>query len=254
MRKLVMVALVASMLTPGILYVANVSGDTTTKQATTSGTDMTEVSYCIGITFGKSMRGQEIDIDLPAFADGIKAGVEGTESKYTEAEMREVMLKFQTSMMEKQVEAQKEAAKAASEKEKQFFQKNKKKDGVSSTDSGLQYRIIKSGDGPKPTSSDSVTVHYHGTLTDGTVFDSSYERGEPVTFQVDRVIAGWTEALQLMHEGDKWELYIPSNLAYGSHGAGGRIGPNETLVFEVELIKVGSAESASSPKASKDVS
>jgi len=253
MRKLFIVALVSSMLTPGILYVANVSGDTTTKQANTAGTNMANVSYCIGISFGKSMRGQQIDIDLPAFSDGIKAGVEGTESKYTEAEMREVMLKFQTSMIEKQVESQEQAAEAASQKEKQFFEENKKKNGVSSTDSGLQYRIIKSGEGPKPTVSDSVTVHYHGTLTDGTVFDSSYERGEPVTFKVDRVIAGWTEALQLMHEGDKWELYIPSTLAYGSHGAGGRIGPNETLVFEVELIKVGSTDPAAA-KASKDIS
>ena len=241
------------MLTPGILHVANVSGDTTTKQANTAGTNMTEVSYCIGISFGKSMRGQQIDIDLPAFADGIKAGIEGTESKYTEAEMREVMMKFQTRMIEKQVQAQKKAADAASQKEKKFFDQNKNKDGISSTDSGLQYRIIKSGEGPKPTASDSVTVHYRGTLTDGTVFDSSYERGEPVTFKVDRVIAGWTEALQLMHEGDKWELYIPSTLAYGSHGAGGRIGPNETLVFEVELIKVGSAASAGK-KAGKGVS
>ncbi|HJN66538.1 MAG TPA: FKBP-type peptidyl-prolyl cis-trans isomerase, partial [Pirellulales bacterium] len=190
---------------------------------------------------------------LPAFADGIKAGIEGTESKYTEAEMREVMMKFQTRMIEKQVQAQKKAADAASQKEKKFFDQNKNKDGISSTDSGLQYRIIKSGEGPKPTASDSVTVHYRGTLTDGTVFDSSYERGEPVTFKVDRVIAGWTEALQLMHEGDKWELYIPSTLAYGSHGAGGRIGPNETLVFEVELIKVGSAASAGK-KAGKGVS
>ena len=253
MKKLFFVALVASMLTPGILHVANVSGDTTTKQANTAGTNMTEVSYCIGISFGKSMRGQQIDIDLPAFADGIKAGIEGTESKYTEAEMREVMMKFQTRMIEKQVQAQKKAADAASQKEKKFFDQNKNKDGISSTDSGLQYRIIKSGEGPKPTASDSVTVHYRGTLTDGTVFDSSYERGEPVTFKVDRVIAGWTEALQLMHEGDKWELYIPSTLAYGSHGAGGRIGPNETLVFEVELIKVGSAGSAGK-KAGKGVS
>ncbi len=253
MRKFFIVALVASMLTPGILYVANVSGDTTTKQENPAGANMAEVSYCIGISFGKSMRGQQIDIDLSAFAEGIKSGVEGTESKYTEAEMREVMTKFQTSMIEKQVEAQKKAAKSASQKEKTFFNENKKKDGVSSTDSGLQYRIIKSGEGPKPTASDSVTVHYHGTLTDGTVFDSSYERGEPVTFKVDRVIAGWTEALQLMHEGDKWELYIPSSLAYGSHGAGGRIGPNETLVFEVELIKVGSADAAGK-KSSKDVS
>jgi len=118
-----------------------------------------------------------------------------------------------------------------------FLKKIKLKQ-VSATESGLQYRVIKDGAGEQPASEDSVTVHYHGTLPDGTVFDSSYERGEPVTFPLNRVIAGWSEALQLMKEGDKWQLYIPSHLAYGSQGAGGQIGPNQTLVFEVELIKV----------------
>ena len=165
----------------------------------------------------------------------------------------DVMMKFQTSLMEKQIQTEKQATEAAIQKEQKFLKENKQKNGVSATKSGLQYRVLKSGNGNQPTSNDSVTVHYRGTLTDGTVFDSSYERGEPVTFQVARVISGWSEALQLMHEGDKWQIYIPSDLAYGPRGAGGRIGPNETLVFEVELIKVGSAETDNN-KVSKDIS
>ena len=254
MKKLFMVALIASMLAPGMLYVASASGDTEAATKPSAGpVDMADVSYCIGISFGKSMRGQQIDIDLPAFTNGIKAGVEGTDGKYTEAEMRDVMMKFQTSLMEKQIQTEKQATEAAIQKEQKFLKENKQKNGVSATKSGLQYRVLKSGNGSQPTSNDSVTVHYRGTLTDGTVFDSSYERGEPVTFQVARVISGWSEALQLMHEGDKWQIYIPSDLAYGPRGAGGRIGPNETLVFEVELIKVGSAETDNN-KVSKDIS
>ena len=134
-----------------------------------------------------------------------------------------------------------------------FFEENKSKADVSATESGLQYRIIKSGAGQQPAREDLVTVHYHGTLPDGTIFDSSYQRGEPVTFPLNRVIAGWSEALQLMKEGDKWELYIPSHLAYGPRGAGGQIGPNQPLVFEVELIKV-QAENSRSEKANPGVS
>ena len=200
--------------------------------------NMADVSYCIGLSFGKSMRGQGIGIDLAAFSEGIETGVKDKESKLTIDEIRDVMNQFQANLIQKQVEAERKNADAALEKEKDFLKENRSKTGVSSTESGLQYRIIKNGAGEQPASQDLVTVHYHGSLLDGTVFDSSYDRGEPVTFPLNRVIAGWSEALQLMKEGDKWELYIPSHLAYGPRGAGGQIGPNETLVFEVELIKV----------------
>ena len=200
--------------------------------------NMEDVSYCIGLSFGKSVRSQEIAIDLAAFKEGVQAGFERKESKFSNDQIREVMNQFQANLIQKQIVAEKKAAEAALEKEKEFFEENKTKTGVSATESGLQYRVIKNGAGEQPASEDLVTVHYHGTLPDGTVFDSSYERGEPVTFPLNRVISGWNEALQLMKEGDKWQLYIPSHLAYGSQGAGGQIGPNQTLVFEVELIKV----------------
>ena len=204
-----------------------------------------DVSYCIGLSFGKSLRGQAIEIDLAAFNEGIETGVQDKESKLSIDQIRDVMEKFQAKLIQKQIDAEKNAAKAALEKEKAFFEENKSKSDVSSTESGLQYRIIKSGAGQQPASEDLVTVHYHGTLPDGTIFDSSYQRGEPVTFPLNRVIPGWTEALQLMKEGDKWELYIPSHLAYGPRGAGNQIGPNQPLVFEVELIKVQAKNSGS---------
>jgi len=120
----------------------------------------------------------------------------------------------------------------------EFLANNAEKPGVTVTDSGLQYEVLKSGKGRSPQRTDRVTVHYRGTLVDGREFDSSYKRGKPATFQLNRVIPGWTEGLQLMKEGDKWRLFIPSNLGYGQRGAGGMIGPNETLIFEVELLKV----------------
>lgn len=212
--------------------------------------NMEEVSYCIGLSFGKSIRGQQIEIDLSAFNEGVQVGFDGAEPKFSIDQIREVMDNFQASLIQKHIQAEKKSSEAALEKEQSFFEKNKNEQGVSATDSGLQYRVIESGKGTQPAAADLVTVHYHGTFPDGTVFDSSYERGEPVTFPLNRVIAGWSEALQLMKEGDKWQLYIPSHLAYGPQGAGRQIGPHQTLVFEVELIKVQAANSksqASSP-------
>tara|TARA_Y100001934_G_scaffold254983_1_gene321514 strand:+ start:1176 stop:1982 length:807 start_codon:yes stop_codon:yes gene_type:complete len=215
--------------------------------------NLEDVSYCIGLSFGKSLRGQAIEIDLAAFNEGIETGVQDKESKFSVEQIRGVMEKFQAKLIQKQIDAEKKAAETALEKEKAFFEENKSKADISATESGLQYRIIKSGAGQQPAREDLVTVHYHGTLPDGTIFDSSYQRGEPVTFPLNRVIAGWSEALQLMKEGDKWELYIPSHLAYGPRGAGGQIGPNQPLVFEVELIKV-QAENSRSEKANPGVS
>lgn len=144
------------------------------------------------------------------------------------------MQAFENNMREKEA-ARGNEAKAAGEK---FLAENGKKKGVTTTASGLQYEILKAGDGPKPQATDRVNVHYHGTLLNGKVFDSSVERGQPITFGVQEVIKGWTEALQLMPVGSKWRIFIPSNLAYGEQGAGGDIGPNEALIFDVELLGI----------------
>jgi len=156
----------------------------------------------------------------------------------TEQEIQETMAAFQKEAMAKQAELAKKLGEKNKREGEAFLVKNKEKEGVKTLPSGLQYVVIKAGTGKKPNINDSVTTHYRGTLIDGTEFDSSYRRGQPVTFPVSGVIAGWTEALQLMEEGAKWQLFIPPNLAYGEQGKGGVIGPNATLIFEIELISI----------------
>lgn len=195
---------------------------------------MDKVSYFIGRNFGDQFKGQGIDIDLAAFNEGIKSGLSGDKPKYTQDELMAAMQAFEASMQAKAAMRGSES-KAVGDK---FLADNGKRKGVTTTASGLQYEVIKAGDGPKPVATDKVNVHYHGTLIDGKVFDSSVERGMPITFGVQEVIKGWTEALQLMPVGSKWKIYIPSQLAYGEAGAGGDIGPNEALIFEVELLGI----------------
>ena len=194
-------------------------------------------SYAIGVDIGTSLKKQDLDLDPKTLANGIVESFNGKTS-LTEEEVKAALNDFRSSMTQKM----ESKAKVAGEKNKKagddFLVANAKKDGVKSTKSGLQYRVIKSGAGKTPKSSDTVKVHYHGTLIDGTVFDSSVERNDPATFPVDGVIPGWTEALQLMKEGDKWQIVLPSNIAYGERGAGGKIGPNSVLVFDVELLAV----------------
>jgi len=195
-------------------------------------------SYIIGMEIGKTFKKQSIDIDADILTRGIKDAISGEKPLLTEQEIQETMAAFQKEAMAKQVEL----AKALGEKNKRegeaFLVKNKEKEGVKTLSSGLQVLVIKSGTGKKPNINDSVTTHYRGTLIDGTEFDSSYRHGQPVPFPVSGVIAGWTEALQLMEEGAKWQLFIPPNLAYGEQGKGGVIGPNATLIFEIELISI----------------
>lgn len=195
---------------------------------------MDKVSYFIGRNFGEQFKGQGIAIDLAALTEGIKSGMSGEKPKFTQEELMGAMQAFENSMREK------EAARGGEAKEKgtKFLAENAKKKGVTTTASGLQYEVIKEGTGPKPKATDRVNVHYHGTLIDGKVFDSSVERGMPITFGVQEVIKGWTEALQLMPVGSKWRIYIPSSLGYGEQGAGGDIGPNEALIFDVELLGI----------------
>jgi FKBP-type peptidyl-prolyl cis-trans isomerase FklB len=193
-----------------------------------------KVSYIIGMEIGNNLKKQAIDIDSNILARGVKDILSGAKPLLTEQEVQEIMIAFQKEMMAKQSEV----AKKNKAEGETFLAENKKKEGVKTLSSGLQYKVIKAGTGKKPKSNDTVTVHYRGTLINGAEFDSSYKRGQPTTFPVSKVIPGWTEALQLMEVGAKWQLFIPSSLAYGEQGAGGDIGPNATLIFEVELVSI----------------
>jgi FKBP-type peptidyl-prolyl cis-trans isomerase len=196
-----------------------------------------KASYALGLNFGFNFKRQNIDLNTDAFAAGFKDAMSGRKPLMSEQEVRETMMAFEKDMQQKQAEtAQKNAAEAD-----KFLAANKSKDGVKTTESGLQYKVLKEGSGAQPKSSDTVTVNYRGTLTDGTEFDSSYKRGQPATFPVGGVIKGWTEALQLMKVGSKFQLFIPANLAYGEQGRPG-IPPNSLLIFEVELMDVKSPQ------------
>lgn len=197
----------------------------------------TRASYAIGADIGTNMKRQDLDLDPKAVAAGITDAF-ADKLSLTKEEMKQVLTAFQAEMMSKMETRQKAAGEENLKKGQAFLAENGKKDGVKSTATGLQYKVNKSGTGKTPKSTDTVKVHYHGTLIDGTVFDSSVERGEPVSFPVNGVIPGWTEALQLMKEGDKWQLYIPAKLAYGEQSPGGKIGPNSVLIFDVELLAV----------------
>jgi FKBP-type peptidyl-prolyl cis-trans isomerase FklB len=190
-----------------------------------------KVSYSIGLNVGRNLgsdlKKQSIDIDPNMVAKGIQDALSGANPLLSNEEVQETMVAFQKEMSEKQ-----------KQRGEAFLAENKKKEGVNTLASGLQYKVVKAGSGKKPKLNDTVTVHYRGTLIDGTEFDSSFRRGKPATFPVSGVIPGWTEALPLMEEGAKWQLFIPPKLAYGEPGAGGLIGPNATLIFEVELISI----------------
>jgi FKBP-type peptidyl-prolyl cis-trans isomerase FklB len=193
-----------------------------------------KVSYIIGMEIGSNLKKQLADVDSTILAKGIQDALTDRKPLLTEKEIQETMAAFQKEMMVKQTEV----AKKNKAEGEAFLSENKKKEGVKALPSGLQYKVIKAGTGKKPKSNDTVTVHYRGTLINGAEFDSSYKRGQPVSFPVSGVIPGWTEALQLMEVGAKWQLFIPSNLAYGEQGAGRDIGPNATLIFEVELVSI----------------
>jgi FKBP-type peptidyl-prolyl cis-trans isomerase FklB len=198
-----------------------------------------KVSYSIGLNVGRKLgddlKKQSIDIDPNLITKGIQDALVGAKPLLTDQEIQETMIAFQKEMMAKWEEIGKKN-KADGEA---FLAENKKKEGVKTLPDGLEYKVINAGTGKKPKADDTVTVNYRGTLINGTEFDSSYKRGQPATFPVSGgMIKGWSEALQLMQEGAKWELFIPSNLAYGERGMGGIIGPNATLIFEVELVSI----------------
>lgn len=196
-------------------------------------------SYAIGVNVGANLKRDGLEVDLDALVQGLRDGLGGSEPKLSEADMREAITTMQRESHERRQAMLQEQAETNRVEGPQYLEANRQKEGVQVTDSGLQYRVVREGDGPKPSATDQVKVHYRGTLIDGTVFDSSYDRGEPAVFPVNQVIPGWTEALQLMPVGSKWELVIPANLGYGMNvPPGAKFGPDAVLLFDVELLEI----------------
>lgn len=228
MKKFIVVALMLS-----------IGGGTILAQTKTAPkTKKEKVSYGIGVNIGKNMKMQGLDIDQGYLTQGIKDGLNNSKTAMSDKDMDETMKSFQQEMSTKMQAKQKIEGDKNKKEGEAFLEANKKKDGVITLPSGLQYKILKEGSGVKPTATQTVKCNYRGTLIDGKEFDSSYKRGEPTEFPVGQVIKGWTEALQLMPVGSKWQLYIPSNLAYGENGGGSMIGPNAVLIFDIELISI----------------
>ena len=206
--------------------------------------DTTEerLSYGIAYGLGERLKGDGVPLDVPAFSAGLKDSFDGTPAKLSQEEIGKEMQAFQQQQSTKQEAKMQEVAEKNIAEGAAFLAENATREGVVVLESGLQYLVVEAGDGPLPKESDTVEVHYRGTLMDGTEFDSSYARNSTVSFGVTQVIPGWTEALQLMPVGSKWQLFIPSELAYGTGGAGAMIGPNATLIFDVELLQIAPQE------------
>jgi FKBP-type peptidyl-prolyl cis-trans isomerase FklB len=202
-----------------------------------------KVSYSIGLNIGSNFKKQNLELNTDALAAGVKDALSGKKPLLNDNEIHDTMTAWEKDLRDKQKAA---AQKNAAEGEK-FLTENKKKEGVKTTASGLQYKVIKEGTGAQAKATDTVSVNYRGTLIDGTEFDSSYKRGQPAVFPVNWVIKGWTEALQLMKVGSKYQLFIPANLAYGERAVGPDIAPNSTLIFEVELLEAKPPPAAASP-------
>lgn len=197
-----------------------------------------KASYALGIDIANSFKKQGIDLDTENVINGIKDGLNGNKTALTKAEMTQALNDFKKQLIDQQQKIQNKQSAENIKIGEVFLAENKTKDGVVTLKSGLQYKVIKSGNGDSPKLTDKVTTHYRGTLVNGKEFDSSYSRNKPTSFPVNGVIPGWTEALQLMHVGDKWQLFIPSNLAYGKRSVGDKIKANSTLIFEIELLKI----------------
>jgi len=197
-------------------------------------TDKQKLSYAMGTYFAMGITQQDVKLDVPAFVQAVEDVLNKNEPQISIKEMQDILTKYKETVTRQQADAIAENQKEGDT----FLAENKKKEGVIESPTGLQYKVIKQGDGKKPVASSSVTVHYKGTLIDGTVFDSSYERGQPATLSLAQVIKGWQEALPMMAAGSKWQIYVPSKLAYGDRSASELIGPGSTLVFDIELISV----------------
>jgi FKBP-type peptidyl-prolyl cis-trans isomerase FkpA len=240
MKKYALPLAIASVL---VLQACNEQTDstaTTAEAPAAAALETTEQRLSYGIAFGLGQRvsADGVPLDVEAFVGGLRDGLEGKEPKMTQEEMAAEMQAYQEKAQAEQMAAQESAGLANQLASEKFMAENATTEGLVITESGLQYQVVEAGDGPVPTAEDTVEVHYRGTLVDGTEFDSSYSRGQTVSFGVGQVIPGWTEALQLMPVGSKWKLFIPSDLAYGAGGAGGVIGPNSALIFDVELVSI----------------
>jgi FKBP-type peptidyl-prolyl cis-trans isomerase len=230
-------------------------GTTPAKPRTPSGarapltlkTDKDKASYAIGVNIGKQMHKDSVDVDPAIISRGMKDAIAGGKLLLTDDEMKIALTKFSGELRAKQEQAMQKAGEINKKAGDDFLAQNKTKEGVVALPDGLQYKILKEGTGPKPTANDTVVCNYRGTLLDGTEFDSSYKRGQAATFPVSGVIKGWTEAVQLMPVGSKWQLFLPADLAYGNRGAGQDIGPNATLIFEVELLSIQNKAAAQTP-------
>ena len=207
-------------------------------------TQKDKTSYAMGMNIGTGLRKQSIDIDPAILSRGLRDAFSNGKTALTEDEARTVLTQLQNDMRKKQQETAQQAGAANKSQGAAFLEANKAKEGVVTLPSGLQYKVLQEGTGATPVATDQVVCNYRGTLLDGTEFDSSYKRGQPATFPVNRVIKGWTEALQLMPVGSKWQIFVPAELAYGDSGAGPQIGPGATLIFEIELISIQKKEAA----------
>lgn len=216
-------------------------------------TEKDKISYSIGLDIGRNFTKQGIDLDTNVFISGLEDGRQNKNTLMTDQEIRDTLSTLQTKLIKQQQENLKKIGQANLLEGKAFLEKNQKAPGVKTLSSGLQYRVITEGQGTPPSTKDTVKTHYKGRLINGAEFDSSYTRGEPVEFPVEGVIKGWTEALQLMKPGSKWEIFVPANLAYGETGAGNVIGPNATLIFEIELLSIAKKNNnnADKPKSAK---
>lgn len=216
-------------------------------------TDSDKTSYTIGVDIGENLQAQSIKINPDVLTQGIKDGISGGPLLMNKDEMQQTIAALQKKLIDEQRGKLKEQAQKNEKAGADFLAKNKQNPGVVTLPSGLQYKIIEAGKGEKPVGTDFVTVDYEGKLLNGNIFDSSYQRGKPVNFQLSKIIKGWQEALQKMPVGSTWELYIPSNLGYGEHGSSGVIEPNQTLIFKVHLISIGQEKVLGNDKNAKAV-
>jgi len=201
-------------------------------------------SYSIGYQVGLSMKSDGVEVDFEKLILGLRDSIDGKEPRISEEEMKKLIVDRKKSAREVEMRKIQELMIKNAEESEKFLEENRKKDGVKTTESGLQYKVIKEGKGVKPRPQDMLTVNYRGTFADGTEFDSSYVKGEPMTVQTDGVIKGWTEALQMMKKGSKWQIFVPPHLAYGRGGLGTRIPPNKVLLFEIDLLEIKKGETA----------
>jgi FKBP-type peptidyl-prolyl cis-trans isomerase len=220
------------------------TSDTTAETELQLETPNSRLSYGVALGLGRNMANDGMTVDVDAFAAGLRDAMTNSPQRLTDEEIQAEMIAFQQRINEEREATTEALAQANAAQAAAFLLENGSREGVVTTESGLQYEVLEEGDGATPGPGDTVQVHYRGTLIDGTEFDSSYARGEPVSFGVGQVIAGWTEALQLMKVGSKYKLFIPSDLAYGPGGAGDRIGPNAALLFEVELLDIPSQQAS----------